>query len=324
MQKTMTRREFVKLSGVVGGSMLLGVGLFNSAFAYPRVDVQGFFSTQKLHNGLTIPLYGFNADRAIEANAVKSAGKVPIDDGTQVVLEALRAGYKLIETSVNASGYVGDGFVLSQIPRQDVFLSLRLSQNATSDEINADFNEGLAKMKVDYADLVLMEVPQSSQGDVSWLEMAQDMWQALEELYKQNRVRAIGVVGLQSEQFYAFLDSCTIKPMINELNINPFTLNYKNKTFIDTLRHHKIFTSTITPLGISSDSLYDSILQKVAQKHNKTSAQIALRWGLQSGFITLTSANTISQVKEYADIFSFALDMRDMKAISHVHEKKKQ
>lgn len=329
MQNTMTRREFVKLTSVVGGSMLLGASLFNSAFASPRVNVQGFFSTQKLYNGVEIPLYGFNADKElVDTSAMKIREKAPLDienTRAQIVLEALKLGYKHIEASVESSGYVGDGFVLSQIPRQDVFLSLHLpSSIMTGGELVAEFNEGLAKMKTDYADLVIMEVPQTSKGDVSWLEMATDMWQSLEELYKQNRVRAIGVANLKSEQFYDFIDSCTIKPMVNELNINPFTLDYENKTYIEKLHNHKIVLNTTTPLGNFVGSVYDPILQKVAKKHNKTGAQVALRWGLQSGFITLTSANTIEQVKEYADIFNFVLDVRDMKAISRVHEKNKK
>lgn len=329
MQNTMTRREFVKLASVVGGSMLLGASLLNSAFAAPRVNVQGFFSTQKLYNDVAIPLYGFNADKAIvDTSAMKITEKSSLsseDNGAQIVLEALKSGYKHIEASIESSGNVGDGFVLSQLPRQDVFLSLHLSKNITTgEEVVAEFNEGLAKMKTDYADLVLLEIPQNSKNDVSWLEMATDMWQALEELYKQNRVRAIGVANLQPEQFYDFIDSCTIKPMVNELNINPFTLDHENKVFIERLRNHKIALSTTTPLGNFEGSVYDPILQKVAQKHNKTGAQVALRWGLQSGFLTLPPANTIAQVKEYADVFSFALDMRDMKAISRVHEKKKK
>ena len=112
--------------------------------------------------------------------------------------------------------------------------------------------------------------------------------------------------------------------MINELDINPFNFDYNNKVYIERLHDYKIITSTTTTLGDFVGSIYDPILQKVARKHNKTGSQVALRWGLQSGFITLPSANTIDQVKEYADIFDFSLDVRDMKAISHVHEKKKK
>lgn len=329
MQKQMTRREFVKMASVVGGSMLLGASLFNTAFASPLVNVQGFFSTQSLYNGVAIPLYGFNADRAMvdtSAMMIKST-RFPLSsqDRVQIVLEALKAGYKHIEASIKSSDNVGNAFVLSQIPRQDLFLSLHLSKDITTgDEVIEEFNEALSKMKTDYADLVLMEVPQNSKNDVSWLEMATDIWQSLEKLYKQKRVRSIGVANLQDGQFYQFIESCTIKPMINELDINPFNFDYNNKVYIERLHDYKIITSTTTTLGDFVGSIYDPILQKVARKHNKTGSQVALRWGLQSGFITLPSANTIDQVKEYADIFDFSLDVRDMKAISHVHEKKKK
>ncbi len=315
MQNTMTRREFVKIASVVGGSMLLGTSLFNSAFAAPRVNIQGFFSTQKLYNGVEIPFYGFNS--------CKKALSVAGEKSTQVVLEALQSGYKYVQVH-DASREAGDSFVLSQMPRQDIFLALRLPKDATTDEkVIAAFNEGLAKMKTDYLDLVLVEIPQA-QGRASWLEVATEVWQTLEDLYKQKRVRAIGVVDLQAEQFNDFIETCEIKPMINQLNISPFTSSHTLKTYIERLQHHKIVVSTTTALGDFEGSVYDPILQKVAQKHNKTGGQVALRWSLQMGYITLATAGTIEQVKEYADIFSFALDVRDMKAISNIYNPKKK
>ncbi|WP_285818556.1 aldo/keto reductase [Helicobacter bilis] len=314
MQNTMTRREFVKIAGIAGGAMLFGQSLLNVAFAAPRVDIQGFFSTQKLSNGVEIPRYG------IDSCAHALGGT---KEGGQVILEALRAGFKYIEAH-GATSEAGDGYVLSQLPRQDVFLSLQLPKGiSTESEVLDAFNEGLAKMKTDYLDLVIVEVAEAK-GRASWLEITREVWRAVENLYKQKRVRSIGIANLKAEQFDEFMESCEIKPMVSQLNISPFTLNHANKVLVERFQNRKIAVSTTTALGDFEGSVYDPILQKVAQKHNKTGAQVALRWSLQSGFITLPPASSVEQAKEYADIFNFKLDARDMKAISRVHEKMKK
>ncbi|GAB0173671.1 aldo/keto reductase [Helicobacter trogontum] len=313
MQNTMTRREFVKIAGITGGAMLFGSSLLNYAFATPRIDIQGFFSTQKLSNGVEIPRYGMSACKHI-----LSAAK----DGAQVVLESLKAGYKYIEAH-GAASEAGDAYVLSQLPRQDVFLSLQLPKGiSTEDEVLEAFNDGLAKMKTDYLDLVLVEIAEAK-GRASWLEVTMEVWHAVEKLYKEKRVRAIAIANLKAEQLDEFFELCEIKPMVSQLDISVFTLDHANKVFIEKLQNRKIVVSTAVVLG-DAGYAHNPILQKIAQKHNKTGAQVALRWSLQSGFITLPKAENIEQVREFADIFDFALDARDMKAISHLHEKPKK
>lgn len=241
-------------------------------------------------------------------------------DGSQVILEALRFGFKHIEAN-GAISQAGDGYVLSQIPRQDVFLSIRLPKGiSTEKEALESFNDGLAKMKTDYLDLVLVEIT-DTKDRVSWLESTMEVWHTVENLYKQKMVRSIGIVNLKAEQFDEFMDSCDIKPMVSQLNVSPFTMNHANRVLIERFKNRKIAVSTTTILGDFEDFIYDTILQKIAKKHNKTGAQVVLRWSLQSGFITLPTVNSVEQAKEYADIFNFALDANDMSIISRVHQK---
>ncbi len=309
MQNMMNRRNFIKTAGILGCSIVVGASLFNNITATTPVNVQGLFSTQKLVNGVEIPLFGFEACK--EAYSTEK-------QGSQVALEAFRAGYRQFEAH-GAESSIGEGFVLSQVQRQEVFMTLRLSKNITTEEeAIVAFNQGLAQMKTNYLDLLLVEIPEAK-GGATWLELATDVWRAAERLYKQNRVKAIGVVNLQTDKLLDFLDECEIKPMINKLEISPFEIN---KRLIDVSRHYKMLISTNNPYGNFEGSIYDPVLQKIAQKHNKTTYQIALRWSLQMGFITLATAKDEEQIKEYANIFNFKLDLKDMKAISRLQERK--
>lgn len=307
MQKTMSRRNFVKAAGVLGGAMLIGPGLFSSALAAPRANIQGLFSSYRLSNGVEIPLFGFEFCGDFASSSKQS--------GTEIAFEALKIGYKHIEV-YKTEREVGEAFVLSQIPRQEVFLSLRLPQIIDNDtEFLMAFNESLAKMKVNYVDLLLVDLPQSH-SRVSWLELAANVWRVAEQLYKEGRAKALGVVQLMPDNANDFLLDCSVKPMVNKVVLSPFIYNQR---IVDVSYHHKMLVSS--SIGeFSNEIFHNPILARIAKKHNKTVAQVVLRWGLQKSFVTIPCVSSVTQVKEYSGLFDFALDTRDMSSIARLKD----
>ncbi len=313
MQKMMNRREFIRATGILGVSAFVGASLFNVAVAMP-VKVQGLFSMQKLANGIDMPLFGFLGGKH-KARCNKNK-----QDSANIALEAFNAGYRLFETCIFGND-IGDGLVLSQVRRQEVFLTLRLPKKiTTADGVLEAFNVGLAKLKTDYIDLLLIEIPEAK-GRATWLQLASDVWGMAEELYRQGRVKAIGVANLTAEKLLPFLDECQIKPMVNKIELSPFEID---KRLVDVSRHYKMVISTDNPYGSFEGSVYDPIIQKIAKKYGKTETQVILRWSLQMGFVTLASASDEEQVKDHSNIFDFSLSLGDMKSISRLQENSKR
>ncbi|RDU65322.1 tat (twin-arginine translocation) pathway signal sequence [Helicobacter didelphidarum] len=309
MQETMTRRDFIKVAGtsstLVIGSCFFGTSLFTTAVAAPRVDIQGLFTTQRLNNGVEMPIFGFGAySTALGEDKIKN---------TQAVLEALKIGYKHISV-FETEEVIGNALMQSGIPRDEIFLSLQLDNKITTeDDFIVAFNESLAKLKTNYVDLLTIFFPPIDTINNDIFNQKVNLWQTLEKLYKEKRVKAIGVTNLNRDLFEQFLPECEIRPMVNQLVLNPY--NYDDR-LVETSFNRKMQVATFVPFGSGKDLIYEPTITKIAQKYNKTASQVILRWNLQKGYITFASSADVNVIKEYSEVFNFMLDAKDMKAIS--------
>lgn len=311
-----TRREFMKMTGIVSSSIALGIfaenNLFNIANAASMFNIQGPFSTQTLSNKVQMPILGFGT------SGVRG------EKGKEAILTAIQSGYRMIDTAsiYNTEREVGEAVMRSGIPRDEIFITTKLwNDKGSAEEVLESFNESLVALKMDYVDLYLIHFPAPNQFKDRWLQRDIEVWEAMEQLYKDGRIKAIGISNFYPEHLHAFLPECKIKPMVNQIEIHPF---YVEDRLIELCRHHKIVIQAYSPLAKGKEAFKDKILQKVATKHDKSVAQVMLRWSLQKGFIPLPRSTNADRIKENINIFDFALDSRDMSAINRLKSAKRK
>jgi len=252
--------------------------------------------TIKLSNGVEMPWIGL--------------GVFKVNDGDEVVQSvkaALRNGYKSIDTAAiygNEEG-VGQAIKESNIPREELFITTKLwnSDQGYESTLNA-FETSLKKLDLDYLDLYLIHWPGKDQY--------KETWKAFEKLYKDGRVRAIGVSNFQIHHLEELISCSEIKPMVNQVEYHPHLTQIELLSFC---KKEGIQLEAWSPLK-QGQLLHDPVLEEIARKHNKSVAQIILRWDLQNGVVTIPKSIKEHRIIENANIFDFHLENEDMERIS--------
>lgn len=256
--------------------------------------------TQRLNNGLPMPGIGYGTYLA------------PDDaSGARSILDALEAGYRLIDT---ASVYgneqtVGRAVRESSIPREEIFITSKVwnTDQGYETTLNA-FEASLNRLQTDYLDLYLIHWPIPAGHEKDYRTLNRETWKALEKLYRDSRVKAIGVSNFLSHHLEALMEQSDIVPMVNQLEINP---RYHQAETVAFCREHGILVESWGPLG-RGRVLQEPILCRMADKHQKSVAQICLRWELQLGIVPLPKSVHADRIKANLDVFNFSLDEEDM------------
>ncbi|MFS1517353.1 aldo/keto reductase [Bacillus sp. SCS-151] len=257
-------------------------------------------STVSLHNGIDMPWLGLGVYKA--------------EDGKQVidaVKAAIRAGYRSIDTAAiykNEEG-VGQAIKQSEIPREQLFITSKVwnSDQGFESTLRA-FEESLARLNLDYLDLYLIHWPVEGKY--------KETWRALEQLYKDGKVRAIGVSNFHVHHLQDLLTEAEIKPMVNQVEFHPKLFQEELRNFC---RDHQIQFEAWSPL-MHGKLLDNELLTEIANKHNKTVAQVILRWDLQSGVVTIPKSTKEHRIIENASIFDFELTNEEMRTINDLNE----
>ncbi|KAB7528706.1 aldo/keto reductase [Flagellimonas olearia] len=252
-------------------------------------DLQGTFT---LHNEVQMPYFGL--------------GVYLSKDGTEVinaVRDALDHGYRHIDTAAiydNEEG-VGIGIKESRIPRRDVFLVSKVwNTDQGYDSTLKAFEASLKRLDTDYLDLYLIHWPKG--------ELSKETWKALERLYKERRVRAIGVSNFLQHHLEDLLTSAEIVPMVNQMEFHPYLVQ---QDLVDFCRAKGIQYEAWSPM--MQGNIFDlEIMKALASKYNKTVAQIVLRWDLQKGVVTIPKSSKKERIISNAAIFDFELSPEDM------------
>ncbi|MGM7681071.1 aldo/keto reductase [Cytobacillus sp. Hm23] len=241
-------------------------------------------------------------------------GVYKAEDGKQVidaVKAAIRAGYRSIDTAAiykNEEG-VGQAIKQSEVPREELFITSKVwnSDQGFESTLRA-FEESLARLNLDYLDLYLIHWPVEGKY--------KETWRALEQLYKDGKVRAIGVSNFHVHHLQDLLTDAEIKPMVNQVEFHPKLLQEELRNFC---REHQIQFEAWSPL-MHGKLLDNELLTEIANKHNKTAAQVILRWDLQSGVVTIPKSIKEHRIIENASIFDFELTNEDMRTINDLNE----
>ena len=250
----------------------------------------------KLNNGVQIPQLGFGVYQ------------VPDDQTAQVVLDALKAGYRSIDTAAvygNEAG-VGEAIAKSDIPREELFITSKVWNDDQGYESTLKaFEESLSKLGLDYLDMYLIHWPTSQR------ELRLETWKALEELYKQGKIRAIGVSNFQPNHLVDLINQSEVTPAVNQVEVHPAM---QNVDVIAADREYGVATEAWSPLA-KGEVLGEKPILDIAERHDKSAAQVVIRWHLQEGRIVIPKSVTPSRISENIDVFDFELSPEEMKAI---------
>lgn len=255
-----------------------------------------------LNNGVTMPQLGFGV------------WKVPNETASTTVEHALEAGYRSIDTAMIYRNELGVGIAIaeSKIPRDELFITTKLwnADHGYERTLQA-FDESLERLGVDYIDLYLIHWPTPIHDNYV------ETYKALEKLYKDGRVKAIGVSNFEIEYLQRILDECEIIPAVNQVERHPYLQQKELKEFCD---RHSIRLEAYSPLMNGKDALQDDVIQEIATQHGKTPAQTILRWHLQTGVIAIPKSVTPSRIKENLDVFDFELTEENMVKIASLDQ----
>lgn len=255
-----------------------------------------------LNNGVEMPQLGFGV------------WQVPDDEAEQAVATALESGYRSIDTAAiygNEEG-TGKAIATSGIPREELFVTTKLwNSDQGYDSTLRAFDTSLEKLGLDYLDLYLIHWPLPSRGKYI------DTYKAFEKLYTDGRIKAIGVSNFYPEYLEQLIEATSVIPAVNQIELHPHLQQHAVREYH---AQQGIATEAWSPLGSGKGLLEVPAIVAIAQKHNRTPAQIVLRWHIQLGNVVIPKSVTPSRIKENIDVFDFSLDTEDIAAISALNE----
>ena len=260
--------------------------------------------TFTLSNGVTIPRIGFGTWQTPNGEVAVSS-----------VLSALEAGYRHIDT---AQGYgneesVGIAVKQSGIDRKELFLTSKLTNSEHGYEKTlAAFETTLEKLGTDYLDLFLIHWPNPIAFRDHWQEANAGTWKAFEELYRSKRIRAIGISNFRPRHMEELSRTAEIAPMVNQIRLCP---GDTQDEVVEYCRTHNILLEAYSPLGVGKIFEVPE-MKALAEKYQKSIAQICIRWSLQRGYLPLPKSVTPSRIRENTQVFDFELDSSDVQLIA--------
>ena len=251
--------------------------------------------TVRLNNGIEMPMEGFGVFQ------------IPEDRCEQVVKDAIDLGYRLIDT---ASSYqnekaVGRAIAGCGVPREKLFITTKAYiQQMGYEKTKQAFQESLDNLGLQYLDLYLIHMPF---GDYY------GSWKALEELYREGKVRAIGVCNFLPDRLLDLYYNAEITPQINQIERHP---HYQRKEDLEIMDELNVQPQAWAPFAEGLKGMFDEpILKEIAEKYDKTVAQIILRWNVQQGVIVIPKSVHRERMRENLDIWNFKLEDADMERI---------
>ena len=263
-----------------------------------------------LSNGVEIPILGFGTYK-IE------------DDVTALnsVREAIKAGYRHIDTASfykneeNVGNGIREGLKHTGLKRKDIFVTTKVwnTEQGYENTLNA-FSNSLQRLNMDYVDLYLIHWPVTKDYADTWQSRIKETWKAMEKLYNEGKIRAIGVSNFLVHHLEELISGCEIKPMVNQIEFHP---GHNQKETVEFCKKHGIVVEAWSPLG-RGVILENEFLSEIAKRYNKTIAQICLRWIIQQDIVALPKSVTQERIKSNFEVFDFKPSQEDMDKITNM------
>ena len=249
-----------------------------------------------LNNGVEMPILGFGVFQITDTEECERS-----------VYEAIQTGYRLIDTAASYENEeaVGNAIKSSGVARAELFVTTKLwIQDAGYESAKKAFERSLKRLQLDYLDLYLIHQPF---GDVY------GSWRAMEELYRDGRIRAIGVSNFQPDRLMDLIVHNQIVPAVNQIETHPFNQQIETQKF---LQENKVQIESWGPFAEGKNNIFaNELLCSIAGKYNKTVAQTILRWLTQRGVVAIPKSVHKERIIENFNIFDFELSQEDMEAI---------
>ena len=254
----------------------------------------------ELNNGVKMPILGFGTYQITEPNKCE-----------ECIINALEVGYRLIDTA-QAYGNeetIGNAIKHSGVSREELFITTKLwFREYETENAEKAIAMSMQKLKLDYIDMVLLHWPF---GNIY------SAWRVLEKFYKQGKIKAIGISNFDIDRMIDFINFNEIKPALNQIETHLFC---QRKNEHKWLEKYGVIHQGYAPLGQgkANDMFENDDIKKIAEKYNKTPAQTALRFLIQSGISVIPKSTHIKRIKENIDIFDFELTSDEMKVLQQI------
>ena len=254
-----------------------------------------------LSNGVKMPQLGYGVYQVTK------------EECERCVLDALRAGYRLIDTAQSYFNEekVGSAIKKSGIPREEIFLTTKVwIEHYGYEECKASIEESMRKLQTDYLDLLLLHQPFADYYGA---------WRALEEYYEAGKIRVIGISNFYPDRMIDIATFARIKPMVNQVEIHPYHQQQESKKWHDK---YGIQLEAWAPFGEGRCNMFtDPVLSEIGAKYGKTVAQVILRWHLQRDIIIIPKSVHYERMVENFNVFDFELSTEDMEKIATLDKK---
>ena len=270
--------------------------------------MENLSSTRTLANGVKIPCIGYGTWQTPGGDVARDSVK-----------KALELGYRHVDTATvyGNEASVGEGIRLSGVKREDVFLTTKQWTNERGFENTvAAAERALKTLGVDYLDLYLVHWPAVEKLSPDWAAINAETWRGFEKLYKDGKVRAIGVSNFMPAQLAALKECAEVQPMVDQVEFHP---GYIQRNVLEYCRENGIVVEAWSPLG-SGRLLADPLVNEIGAAHGKSAAQTCVRYALQHGIVPLPKSVTPERIAANADVFDFALTDAEMAALDAMPE----
>ena len=262
--------------------------------------------TIQLNNGVHIPAIGYGTYKTSE-------------NDVSIILSAIECGYRLLDTAsvYNTEQQTGAAIRQSGIPRDEITVTSKVWRTDLGYQKTKEaFAHSLKQTRLNYLDLYLIHWPANARNFNNWQKTNAETWRAMEELLEEGKIKSIGVSNFWPEHLEALLDSAKIKPAVNQIEFHP---GYWQPETTQYCKEKGIVLQAWSPLA-RGRIFENEILIEIANRHQKTVSQIALRWIVQQGVIPIPKAASKERMNENFDIFDFALSDEEMELINNLPE----
>ncbi|MEC0297293.1 aldo/keto reductase [Peribacillus frigoritolerans] len=256
--------------------------------------------TITLHNGVKMPQLGFGVFKVKNGN-----------ETVESVKKAIEVGYRAIDTAAVYENEEGVGQAIREcgVPREELFITSKVWNTEQGYETTLKaFEDSLNRLGLEYLDLYLIHWP----GKDKYLET----WRALVKLYKDGKVKSIGVSNFHVHHLENLLANSEVKPVVNQIELHPLLTQVEIR---DYCAKHEIKVESWSPLG-RGNLLEEPTIKHIAKKHGKSSAQVLIRWHLQHDLVVIPKSITPSRIKENAQVFDFSLSLNEMNQIDALNK----
>ncbi|MBT2645391.1 aldo/keto reductase [Bacillus sp. ISL-34] len=253
-----------------------------------------------LHNGVKMPQLGFGVFKVKNGN-----------ETVESVKKAIEVGYRAIDTAAIYENEEGVGQAIREcgVPREELFITSKVWNTEQGFETTLQaFDDSLNRLGLEYLDLYLIHWP----GKDKYLET----WRALEKLYKDGKVKSIGVSNFHVHHLENLLANSEVKPVVNQIELHPLLTQVEIR---DYCAKHEIKVESWSPLG-RGNLLEEPTINHIAKKHGKSSAQVLIRWHLQHDLVVIPKSITPSRIEENAQVFDFSLSLNEMNQIDALNK----